>query len=757
MNKIKKSLSILVLILVLFAQVVPVKVFAQDVPSTPPPPPSIPTIPNEPTPPPYQNTTPIIPTPPIIPTVPPMPTSLPRPTSIPPIPTSTPAPSLNPTATPIPSEALPSTTPSPSPSVNNSSTEIIPTPTPTGGNSTGGLVQNGQSGDAVVNTGDANTSGTVVAQGNTNISADSSVVNPNSTGSQVVNSGNGANSQNTGTVNIINTGTTVQDNTATLQNNLDLSSQTGSNSASNNTGGNSVVKTGDANVSGTAISAVNTNLSGVTVSEFNIADNHTGDFVLNFAANCISGCSNVAGSTAQNSDNGSNSQNSSAVNQSTDAGTFQNNDATVGNLLVLQADTGSNSASGNTNGNSSITTGDANVSANAITFANNNLDGEIVYGVVNIYGNLVGDIVLPADQLNGSSSPATSVANSGNGVNSNNTASDISNSNVLTNQTNNAMIGNTLAMNTNSGSNESTGNTGGNSTIKSGDTSSTAQVLNVANSNVSNGNMWIVLVNNAGQWGGKIYGAPAGTNFAGSDGAMFTINAAGEISVTNSGNGADSSNVGSVTSVSNQTTNQTNTADVQNNLQLTANTGSNSANDNTGGNSTIQTGDAKIVANLVNFVNNNVTGGGKLVVTVVNVFGKWLGDFVGPNQTKVADNVHSQDNIGGSALPQSVSPEANSSTSSPNPTSIPQPTAIPSPAPHYLVSSTIPDLPLRTTSESPAQVAGFMTEVNPDTSSILGKVTPTRKVVKINLAWLLLILPPVGILLAIKAKRILPV
>ena len=63
----------------------------------------------------------------------------------------------------------------------------------------------------------------------------------------------------------------------------------------------------------------------------------------------------------------------------------------------------------------------------------------------------------------------------------------------------------------------------------------------------------------------------------------------------------------------------------------------------------IGTGDAKIVANIVNFVNNNISGGGKLLVTIVNVFGSWLGDFVGPGFSPDPDPVaeESDQNTGG--------------------------------------------------------------------------------------------------------------
>ena len=69
-------------------------------------------------------------------------------------------------------------------------------------------------------------------------------------------------------------------------------------------------------------------------------------------------------------------------------------------------------------------------------------------------------------------------------------------------------------------------------------------------------------------------------------------------------------------------------------MNLSGNTGGNTIQNSMNGGASVETGDVNIVASVVNFVNNNITGGGKLFVTVINVFGSWLGDFVGPGQTK---------------------------------------------------------------------------------------------------------------------------
>jgi hypothetical protein len=110
----------------------------------------------------------------------------------------------------------------------------------------------------------------------------------------------------------------------------------------------------------------------------------------------------------------------------------------------------------------------------------------------------------------------------------------------------------------------------------------------------------------------------------------------GEIIAMNSGNGSGSTNTANVTSVNNDTTVQTNNANIVNNLNLSANTGGNETSKNTGGNNSIVTGDANIIANIVNFVNNNIAGNGRLFVTVVNVFGSWMGNLVTPGQQQAA-------------------------------------------------------------------------------------------------------------------------
>lgn len=488
-------------------------------------------------------------------------------------------------------------------------------------------------GDVEIDTGDATNATSVTNAGNNNL-AGSAVSGPGGSGATVANTANGTGSDNNGSAVIDNTNNTNQNNSATVNTDLNSSTVTGDNTASDNVGDASI-ETGDANTTGTVLTMVNTNAEGIMVSEFNIVDDQIGDVVLDFAANCIIGCGGPT--EVSNTGNGSNSTNDASTDTTNTTNTTQENDAQIGNDLVLTADTGSNTTSSNTGGDSSITTGDANVAANVMTFANNNIAGNVIYGIVNIFGDLIGDIIFPESQLTICCGSSVTAQNTGNGSSSDNSA----NINVIdtdnTFQSNTADITNDLTFDANTGDNSASRNTGGDSTINTGDTNVDVNLLNIANSNLSGGNWWIVLVNDITLgWVGKIMGAPDGAMFAGSEGSDFAVDENGFITATNNKNGTNSTNDASASTTNTNTTNQTNNADINNNLNLTANTGNNSANDNTGGNSNIKTGDATIVANLVNFVNNNISGNGKIFVTVVNVFGSWLGDFISPGQKKEA-------------------------------------------------------------------------------------------------------------------------
>lgn len=648
-------------------------------------------------------------------------------------------------------------TPTPTAQVTSTGTANTPTPTPTSS-------QDGNVGDTRIVTGDANNSATIISDANTNGTA--GLAHQGDDRITVVNQGNGVSSDNNASASVVENINTIQNNAAAVNNDLQQQSTTGSNNSSGNVG-DTYIKTGDANVSGTVITSVNTNVDGVMVSEFNVADDHRGDIILDFAQGCVAGCG-TGDTKIANNGNGTHSDNLAATESTVNNATFQNNDATVGNNLILAANSGTNDASKNTGGENIIYTGDANVSANALTFANNNFSGNVVYGVVNIYGDLVGDILFPEEQITNCCGTSSSTAqNAGNGAGSTNTALLADETNTSTFQTNEAVIDNNLILNAETGDNKVNGNTTGDNRVYTGDSNAQANVVNIANNNLNGGNMWLVIINEAGKWIGKIMGAPDNSNIAASEGTVLSTNEKGEVVASNQGNGSDSTNAVSGNTTTNNTTVQNNVANIQNNLDLSANTGKNNASYNTGGDSSIVTGDANIIANMVNFVNNNIIGDSKLFVTVVNVFGSWLGDFVTPGQHKeTAQVVYNHESPTPTVATQEQQTVTTSSTTQNEEENdngevasittfknqkktarkvsqpiIPQPTFTES-------SSTIGNGVFETMEMVDNEVAGDATNVASIQTKVAGK-----KVISINLAWLILVIP--GVILLVATRKVL--
>ena len=202
-----------------------------------------------------------------------------------------------------------------------------------------------------------------------------------------------------------------------------------------------------------------------------------------------------------------------------------------------------------------------------------------------------------------------------------------------------------------------------------------------------------------------------------------------------------------VDQTTNNTTNQINNANIVNNVNLAAITGNNTASYNTGGNNSITTGDAKIVANLINFVNNNIKGG-KLVVTMVNVFGSWFGDFVAPGQKK--NNSHgvggqlAAANTDNSNENSSDNNNSNSNNNSGESTGQVQPAVTTMTINNSGGSSIV------------GQVAVLSNQIGKIKSLALGNSTnvDANKKVTINLAWALLLIPLIALFILIR-KRIL--
>lgn len=520
----------------------------------------------------------------------------------------------------------------------------------------------GNVGNTSIDTGDATASGVVT---NT---ANGSVVNTPgcsvcADNVSVTNSGNGSNSNNSGAVTTNNTSAVQIDNDADIANNLDFEADSGNNTASFNVG-DSEIETGDANVSGVLINSAN--LTGLDVLEYNITEDYMGDVILELPADFWSSC-NLCGPngnlTAQNTGNGSESTNSASIDSTNTQTTDIDNTADVVNDFTLTANSGYNGTSYNV-GDSQIETGDANVAANLLNFVNSTVDGGVAF-VVNVFGDLVGDIIFPDLASGGASTGGITASNTGNGSGSTNTSDILLNNETNADFNNIANIDNNLIIDAETGENTTNGNTGGSNSIDTGDVFVNAEVLNVANINSLGGDepLWLLLVNNMGTWTGQIVGALTGQNYTGSEGLVFYVDENGEVLAQNSANGSGSTNDASIAQTNTQDTTINNTANLVNNVNINANTGNNHANNNTGGTSEIETGDVNVAASIINFVNTNLIGR-KLMVGIVNVFGSWKGDAVPPGQDPQASESSSQESAqGGQTIDVAASNGLNTSSS----------------------------------------------------------------------------------------------
>jgi uncharacterized repeat protein (TIGR01451 family) len=169
------------------------------------------------------------------------------------------------------------------------------------------------------------------------------------------------------------------------------------------------------------------------------------------------------------------------------------------------------------------------------------------------------------------------------------------------------------------GLNEENENAGDN-LIKTGNAVSLANTFSLVNLNIFRNNWFFLLVNNLGNWTGRIFGwsAPSAQEIPQQGSQIFELG-------LNEPTGEIEGNVQIEESPPLTFQNQ-NQATVNNNIKTRASTGQNQANNNQGDTS-IQTGNAYSLANLFNLVNLNILGG-RWFMGLVNVLGNWSGNTI---------------------------------------------------------------------------------------------------------------------------------
>jgi hypothetical protein len=352
----------------------------------------------------------------------------------------------------------------------------------------------------------------------------------------------------------------------------------------------------------------------------NLFGNHNGDINLNPTQSVTGGGSGYgAGSLNNFGVTGPNSQNSITSDANNNLAVKQSDGASITNNLDLNAKSGNATGANNTQvGNA--TTGDATVEANLINLINSYISsGDSFFGVLNLFGNLNGDILFPTGFLDSSLPSGSGTQNSigTTGPNSTNTiGSNTTNTANLATDTNHS-IANNINTSAQSGNASAAGNTlAGDATT--GDAKTNNALYNLDNTSIFGDNAVLVIVNVMGHWLGHIMNLPSAN---GTSSALLT-------------GGATTSHIGATGPNSNNSidSNTTNNADINlsqrgsitNNINANATSGDATLSGNTKAGSATS-GSAKVATNTANIINSGINVKHWFGVLVINVFGDWFG------------------------------------------------------------------------------------------------------------------------------------
>lgn len=270
--------------------------------------------------------------------------------------------------------------------------------------------------------------------------------------------------------------------------------------------------------------------------------------------------------------------------------TANNTTQAIHNTITLSAASGNAAVDSNTNAGNA-TSGSATAVANVVNMLNSAItSGKSFLGVININGNLNGDILLPPnliDQLLASNVPTVQLQVDNTLANA--TTQSINNTITTAATTGNAQVD----RNTTAGS------------ARTGAATTNITAFNLTGSTVVGKNSLIVFVNVLGTWYGMIVDAPAGSTSAQLGGGIAP-GAPPTTTATAATNFAAQS--------------------IRNDISLVAHTGDASVTKNTrAGNAT--SGDARVAANVLNIMNSTISLSDWFGILFINVFGSWHGSF----------------------------------------------------------------------------------------------------------------------------------
>lgn len=422
----------------------------------------------------------------------------------------------------------------------------------------------------------------------------------------------------------------TNENEAAVGNEISSTAVTGGNEAE---GEGATIGAGQATSSADVVNVANTNLVGENFWQviINIFGNSDNDIDLTEIEGIESFDSALISVLASNENTGDGSVNIALAYFLSSLAVYNQNNASLTNSVDILATSGNNQADGD---NALINTGEAIALLNLFNLVNTNLIGENwFFGVINIFGELEGDIILPYELQyligdEGEGGTLTSAINTNTGEGSTNQAQASAASSVEITNTNEATLTNDVSVLANSGENEIIGS----GSIQTGNASAQLNLLNIVNTNIFGGRWLFLLINNFGNWTGELLGwwghliSIGGVTWAwvrlpdGDEGQ------AAQAAAGNEDTGANSQNQASVQATTSLVVGNTNIATVENKLSVVADTGNNQI---AGESALINTGNAQASANIFNFLNTNIIGN-HWFFGIINIFDSFFGNIIFP-------------------------------------------------------------------------------------------------------------------------------
>lgn len=313
------------------------------------------------------------------------------------------------------------------------------------------------------------------------------------------------------------------------------------------------------------------------------------------------------------------------------------NTATVTNTVIVRADAGNNVATTSDDGGADIITGSAYAAANVVNLVNTNIiNSSYLLVSFNNFGDLAGDITLP-----GGSFFTDLFARGG-------SAPDMNSSNYRINNDNYGTTTGDMIANADTGSNEASSTGEGHGIIATGDAHSQSTEFTDLNKNYVGGTSAFFMFRVAGEWQGKVKSLPVGLGFerlfdvatdkngVTSTSTLVLVTTEDALEGAQEGQqdpeGTPTANcderkgpINNCFNSSNFIASSSNSAVVDNDIDVGANTGHNVAVTEDGVAHVI-TGNAYAIANAVNLINTNIVGR-NWIFALFNILGDWTGDI----------------------------------------------------------------------------------------------------------------------------------